>query len=267
MKIGFVIPARLKSSRLLRKILLKLGDQTALEWAIDRASESKSIDEVIVATTGLQSDSEITGICIRKGVRYFMGSEDDVLQRLRDTAECFDFDYVINITPDNTLFSVYLIELMASAIRENPSGEYFRFENAMLGTGIYALKKEALDIACEFKNVIDTEIWGPIFHEDYYKIVKLEVPNFLNRDYRLTMDTYNDFLLMSRIYQDLEIRKGNLIDLNVVVDYLDKNPEVAKINQNVVQTSLGEGIYEKIDRLYKEEESLFFDIRSRIYGR
>lgn len=82
MKIGFVIPARLKSTRLSKKIIMKIGEQTALEWAIDRARAAKSIDEVVVATTGLKSDVQISKLCVDKGTRYFMGDPDDVLKDL-----------------------------------------------------------------------------------------------------------------------------------------------------------------------------------------
>ncbi len=267
MKIGFVIPARLKSTRLPKKILLKLGDQSALEWSIDRASESMSIDEVVVATTGLNSDSEISKICSKKGIRYFMGSPDDVLKRIRDTAEYFAFDYVINITPDNTLFSIYLIDLMVKAIKENPSGEFFRYKDAMLGTGIYAIKREALDIVCEFKDVLDTEIWGPLIHEDYYEIVDVAIPKFLDREYRLTMDTEDDYVLISKIYQDLKITTDNIIDLNVVVEYLDQNPEIAQMNKDVQQSQLDSTVKDNIKALYSKEYNRFHKIKNRVYGR
>ena len=267
MKIGFVIPARLKSTRLPKKIMMKIGEQTALEWAIDRASAAKSIDEVVVATTGLQSDSQISKICADRGIRYFMGDPDDVLKRLKDTADYFDFDYVVNITPDNTLFSIYMIELMVNAIKENPEGEFFRYTDAMLGTGVYAIKKQALDIVCEFKEIMDTEIWGPLIHEAHYNIVDLKVPEHLRRNYRITMDTEEDYALVSSVYQDLQITRNSLPDLNVIVNYLDKNPQVAGLNQGVIQAKLDPKITEMIDKQYTEKSEIFNEIKRRVYGR
>ena len=37
-----------------------------------------------------------------------------------------------------------------------------------------------------------------------------------------------------------------------MIDYLDKNPEIAKINQNCVQLELDEKVKEDIDKHYKE---------------
>ncbi|MDD2476652.1 MAG: hypothetical protein PHI32_12170 [Dysgonamonadaceae bacterium] len=265
MKIGFVIPARLKSSRLKKKILLKLGDQSALEWVIDRAKSSYSIDEVVVATTSLETDSEISKICIKKGIRYFQGDPDDVLLRLKDTAEYFRFDYVVNITPDNTLFSIYFIDLMVSAIKDDPTSDFIFFKNAMLGSGIYALRKEALQTICEFKDIIDTEIWGPLFQEKYFNVKELEVPAFLKADYRLTMDTELDYIMLNRIYEELNIRNSRIVELNTVIDYLNLNPDVASINSNIEQKTVSLDVIEKIKRKFANNEIEFYKIKNKFY--
>ena len=265
MKIGFVIPARLKSTRLKKKILMNLGDQSALEWVIDRAKSSYSIDEVVVSTTSLPTDAEISKICIKKGVRYFQGDPDDVLLRLRDTALYFDFDYIVNITPDNTLFSIYLIDLIVSSIKDDSTFDFLNFKDAMLGTGIYALKREALQTICEFKDVIDTEIWGPLFHEKYFNIKKIEIPDFLKGNYRLTMDTELDFMMLSKIYEDLNIRKNRIIELDTIINYLDCNPNIAAINSSVIQNSVPQDTIEYIRNLFVEKESEFYDIKKKYY--
>lgn len=265
MKIGFVIPARLKSTRLKKKILLQLGDQTALEWAIDRAKSSNSIDEVVVATTPLEDDSEISKICLKKGIRYFQGDPEDVLLRLKDTAEYFQFDYIVNITPDNTLFSIYLIDLIVNAIKEDPTADFLKFKNAMLGTGIYALKKEAIQTICEFKNIIDTEIWGPLFHENYFNVRELEVPTFLSANYRLTMDTDLDYVMISKIYNALNINKNNIVELSTVIDYLNENPDVASINAKIEQKANLSSVIEDIDKNFKENEDKFCLIKNKYY--
>jgi spore coat polysaccharide biosynthesis protein SpsF len=265
MKVGFVIPSRLKSSRLKKKILMKLGEQSALDWAIDRARLSNSIDEVVVATTPLASDSEISKVCSKKAIRYFQGDPDDVLKRLRDTAEYFSFDYVVNITPDNTLFSIYLIDLMVSKIKENPNVDFFRYKDAMLGTGIYALKTNALKTICEFKDLVDTEIWGPLFHKDYFEIEDIEMPEFLNRNYRLTMDTELDYIMLNKVYKNLNISKENIVELREVIEYLDENPDVRAINESVVQNSVPTEILDKIDESFKKNENKFYEIRKKYY--
>lgn len=266
MKIGFVIPSRLKSTRLPRKNLLYLGSQSALGWAIDRAKMSTSIDEVVVATTPLKTDADVTKVCCEKKVRYYQGDPVDVLKRLRDTAEYFDFDYVVNITPDNTLFSIYLIDLMVTNIKQS-GADYYRFKDIMLGSGIYALKREALQTVCDFKETLDTEIWGPLFHEKYFDVVELDTPEFLKADYRLTMDTPEDYLMLNRIYEDLNISKENIVELERVINYLNKNPEVAGINKDIVQSSVPKEIIFNIRNHFEKHENEFYEIRNKYYER
>ncbi len=266
MKIGFVIPSRLKSTRLPGKNLLYLGEQTAIGWAIDRARRAHGIDEVVVATTPLNSDADITKVCCEKNIRYFQGDAVDVLKRLRDTAEYFDFDYIVNITPDNTLFSVYMIDMAVAAMKKDKKIDYLKFRNVMLGTGIYGLKREALQTICEFKEIFDTEIWGSLFHEKYFNIAEVEVPSFLRANYRLTMDTPEDYKLMNRIYSDLKITKNNIPELEDVILYLDKNPQIAEINSNIRQSTVSEDQIAAIRKHFETNEEKFYMIKAKYYG-
>lgn len=265
MKIGFVIPSRLKSSRLKRKNLIYLNDQSALEWAIDRAKLVAGIDEVVVATTALESDSEVSRICIKKGIRYCQSDPEDVILRLRDTARYFDFDYVVNITPDNTLFSMYLVDLIIKEIKEDRTIDFLKFKDALLGTGVYALKREAIETVCEFKTVTNTEIWGVLFNEKYFNVKAMEVPEFLKRTYRLTLDTENDYKLMSIIYRDLHICQNHIPELFEVIEYLDANPQIASINSDVIQSSNSTELIETVNRLFREHEQEFYAIRKKYY--
>ena len=50
-----------------------------------------------------------------------------------------------------------------------------------------------------------------------------------------------------------------------MIDYLDKNPEIAKINQNCVQLDLDEKLKEDIDKHYKENLEETGKIKSEVY--
>jgi len=90
MKIGAIIQARVGSSRLRGKVLLKLpykGKKTVLEHVIERVKRVKTINEVIVATTTNEEDEKIVRIAEGLGVKTFRGSEKDVLSRYYYTAK------------------------------------------------------------------------------------------------------------------------------------------------------------------------------------
>jgi len=50
-----------------------------------------------------------------------------------------------------------------------------------------------------------------------------------------------------------------------VIDYLDKNPEITKMNQNCVQLDLDEKVKKEIDKFYKENLEKIRKIKGEIY--
>ena len=59
MKIGFLITARLKSSRLPLKILKDLNGKPVIERIIDRAKEIQGINEIVLCTSANPQDKQI----------------------------------------------------------------------------------------------------------------------------------------------------------------------------------------------------------------
>ncbi|NSJ93195.1 acylneuraminate cytidylyltransferase, partial [Coprococcus sp. MSK.21.13] len=59
-----------------------------------------NIDEIIIATTTLERDNAIIKECERLGVKYFRGSEEDVLSRYYYAAKENNADVVVRITSD-----------------------------------------------------------------------------------------------------------------------------------------------------------------------
>ncbi len=53
--------------------------------------------ELVVATTTNPKDDEIVNLCKNKGVKFFRGSEHNVLKRFIDVAESYDFDFLVRI--------------------------------------------------------------------------------------------------------------------------------------------------------------------------
>ncbi len=81
MKIGFFITARLKSTRLKRKILLDLEGRSVLGHVIESAKQVDGVDDVVVCTSTVAQDRPILDVCNKHGCYYFIGSPADVLHR------------------------------------------------------------------------------------------------------------------------------------------------------------------------------------------
>ena len=99
------------SSRLPKKVLMKLGRKTTLEYMIERVKKSKLIEKVVVATTNDPKDDQIFDLCRKKKINCFRGSENDVLDRYYQTSKKYNASIVVRLTSDCPLIDPNLIDL------------------------------------------------------------------------------------------------------------------------------------------------------------
>ena len=82
MKIVAIIQARMSSSRLPKKVMANIyKDLNTIEIIVRRVKKSKLIDNIIVATTSLQSDDRLVDFLKKKKFNYYRGSPNNVLLR------------------------------------------------------------------------------------------------------------------------------------------------------------------------------------------
>ena len=110
MRIVATIEARMNSSRLPGKVLLKAKEKSMLEILVERLQQVKSIDDIIVATTTNPKDNEIAYLCAKKGLGFFRGSEEDVMGRVIGAAKSAKADLIVEITADCPIIDPNIIE-------------------------------------------------------------------------------------------------------------------------------------------------------------
>ena len=69
MKVGALITARLKSTRLPRKAILEIEGRPALAHLIDRYKLARRVDEIVVCTSSLEEDLPLVEAAEREGVK------------------------------------------------------------------------------------------------------------------------------------------------------------------------------------------------------
>ena len=266
MKIGFLITARLKSTRLPLKILRDLNGKTVIERLFDRAKEIKDISEIVLCTSTNPQDKPLVDIAKENNIYYFNGDEKDVLKRLFDAAKFFDLDYFLGITADNPLITLHYSNLIVDEIKSG-NYDFIKLEGLPLGAATYGMKVKALETVCKVKTIVDTEIWGYLIDRpEIFDVETIKVDGKVNRpELRFTLDYEEDYELINNIYCHVPFKK--VLNLYDVIEYLDKNPEIAKINQNCVQLDLDEKVKEEIDRNYKENLEEIKRIKNRIYSK
>lgn len=261
---GFLITARLKSSRLPFKILKDLYGKSVIEHIIERAKAVKGISEVVLCTSTNPQDRPLVDIAKENGIYYFVGNEDDVLKRLLDAAKFFELEYILSITADNPLFSLYYSCIILDELKRNHY-DFVMVEGLPLGAAPYGLKVKAMEVVCKVKTIVDTEIWGYLINRpELFAVKNITATGLYNKpQLRLTLDYEKDYQLLNTVYGAVPFEK--VLNLYNVIEYLDKNPAVAQTNQECVQLDLDTTIKSEIDRVYREKIKEIKKIKEEIY--
>jgi len=98
LRIAAVIPARLHSTRLDRKVLRILAGRPMVEWVWRAAAASGLMDPVVVATDA----EEVAVVCRERGIPVVMTSPECASgsDRVREVARMIDADIYVNIQGD-----------------------------------------------------------------------------------------------------------------------------------------------------------------------
>lgn len=236
--IGLLITARLKSTRLSKKALLPLSGKPMLARMIERLQLCRSLDTIAVCTSDLAEDDPLADLASTMKVECFRGDPVDVLRRIRDGAHALGLRTVVSATADNPLVDpVWAGRLIR--LHLDSHADFGRISGLPFGTFCYTISRGALDRACEIKNADDTEVWGGYFAETgLFRTVVLEVddPTVRHPEYRLTVDTPEDYQLMSRIFSSLH-RDDGIFPLQDVIRLLQANPDLAAINVDIQQAA------------------------------
>ena len=134
LRIAAVIPARLSSTRLSRKVLREVAGRPMVEWVWRAAAGSGLMDPVVVAT----DSEEVASVCRERGIPVAMTRVDCASgsDRVREVARRIDADIYVNIQGDEpTLTPDFFPPLLAL------------FERPEVEVGTLAVRCPALEIA------------------------------------------------------------------------------------------------------------------------
>lgn len=256
MKIGAIIQARTSSSRLPKKVLKPLpfnGDVTVLQHVIRRVLKSKLIDEVIVATTHDVEDEEIVSIAKKENVKYFRGSLENVLERYYNAASENNLDVIVRITSDNPCVDFEIIDQFIESHIDNFADYTSNLTKGDLpvGMSVEIINFDSLKKAYENAEYsYEKEHVTPFIyksHPEFFKINNI-IFNINVPDIRLTLDTFQDYALISIIYENLT-KKNEFFNLNDILGYFKEKPYLKYINSSVFQKNQFNNLNEELEKL------------------
>ena len=110
MKIPLIIAARMGSSRLPGKTLMKIEGREMLGMIIDRVKNSKYVSDIILATTNLKQDDKLAQWAKKEGISFFRGESFDMLKRISDAVKYIGTNEFIEVLGDNPLIESSIID-------------------------------------------------------------------------------------------------------------------------------------------------------------
>ncbi|NFO13095.1 spore coat protein [Clostridium botulinum] len=234
-----IIQAHMASTRLPGKIMKEICKEKVLFHVYNRCERVKNIEKIIIATSLNKENDEIEKFCIDNNIEVFRGEEDDVLDRYYECAKKYSPNYVVRVTSDCPLLEPRLIDYWL----ENAMKDKIEFveeeEELFTGFGVdlfsfNALKKMKKEATTNKQK--EHVIGYYCEHKNKFVHKKYPLPNelkYLYRNYRLTLDTKEDFKLIESLYNEFYV--NNFVDLDKVIRYIDENEDVLKINKNIEQ--------------------------------
>lgn len=218
-KTGIVIQARMKSVRLPGKVMLPFfRDQCILDIILEEIRRGKSQLPIVLATSSDVEDDVIAHWAEANNIHVFRGSESNVLSRFIGAAEMLNFESVIRVCADNPFLSVSLLDDLVEYADSNQC-DYVSHQAApdvpamKSHIGIFSewIQVDALRKAAEltsdplYTEHVTNFVYG---HPDIFNVAWLKAPEsvFGLTTVRFTIDTPQDFALMSRLYSILAER-------------------------------------------------------------
>ena len=108
--ISAIIQARMGSTRLPDKVLMDVGGHPMLWHMIERLKPAKNVDEIILAIPNTKENDILEQFAKENNLKYFRGSENDVLARYYETAKTFKVDVIVRITSDCPLIDPEIVD-------------------------------------------------------------------------------------------------------------------------------------------------------------
>lgn len=235
-----IIQARMSSTRLPGKILKEIQGKPMLELLIERLKQCKKLDKIVIATSDNKKDEATVALAKKINCPYFVGDENDVLDRFYQAAQKFQADVIVRITGDCPLHDPELVDKVVNYYLENQD-KYDYVSNVDpptfpdgLDLWVFPVKtlervwKEA-ELVSEREHVCPY-IWkNPhLFRIGHYES---------ETDYsqlRWTVDNQTDFEFVKNIYDRL-YQNGKIFGMQEVLDLLEKDSELHKIQEDKIR--------------------------------
>ncbi|MBT7790675.1 MAG: NTP transferase domain-containing protein, partial [Calditrichaeota bacterium] len=241
-----IILARLNSSRLPRKQLRLINGKPMIDHIIERLSEVKGIDQLILATGPKEENEDLARQVHSYGIKTFFDDDvNDVTGRIARAGECFKAGFIVTVSGDCPLIDPEFIQRGIALLKDSEADFVYvdHLKYKCLHEGIEFHTKENWETLDELSSTwYHKEHPGSVLKEGNHSFRGAEITprvEFQRHDFRMSVDTRSDLFFMNQIYQELS-SDDKIVDLHDVLNLIDKKPWLKKINDHVHQKEVEE---------------------------
>lgn len=230
MKRVVIIQARTTSTRLPGKVLMDLGGRPMLVQQLRRLARCQRVDDIVVATTVNGSDDPVTALADAAGIRWFRGSEHDVLSRYVGAAREVAADIIVRVTADCPLIDPGETDRVIAEL-EAHVGECDYASNILRrtfprGLDTEALCRDTLERTARLANQAEFREHVTLFiyqgRPDLF-LMRSVTDAQDNSDLRWTVDTNDDLTLVRRLYAELHLN-DHVLPYRQILEHVRRKP-------------------------------------------
>ena len=208
-KVVAVVLARLRSSRLKRKMLRQIHGKKVIDLFINRLKKCEKIDEIILATSDTSQDQVFEKISKNHKIKFFSGSEKDVVDRLNKATQALNSeDIIVRANADNPIFMPTIVDKDIINFKKNNYDVFSPFHKNKLpfGYSFVIFKKSCISkiekfaIKTKYREHVENFCFEnrrrfKVLLSNLNKNSQLYCPNL-----SVTMDTYDDLKKIRKYY-------------------------------------------------------------------
>jgi spore coat polysaccharide biosynthesis protein SpsF len=222
-----LLQARMESTRLPGKVMMKICGKPMIQWQISRILKANLIDEIVVLIPNTQKNDVLADFLESISVKIYRGSHENVYDRFFQASRLFPSQNIIRLTADCPLVMPKLLDEMVT---------YFNISNLdYLSNTLAETFPDGLDIEIfssttlhklnEFNlNEAEKEFvtYGIYTRPDIFKLENFENSSKLGNE-RWTVDYPEDFEFVSNVFSHFKDQES-IFSFNDVLNFLILHP-------------------------------------------
>ena len=251
MRVVALIQARMGSTRLPGKVLRPILGVPMIEILLARLSNSKEIDEIIVASSIDPQNNKLQSVVENLGYKCTRGSEKNVLGRFYESAKANKADVVVRITGDCPLVDPGLVDRCIQGFKDAEVDYFSNVDPVSYPDG--------LDI-----EVMSLESIERANNETSSSFDREHVTSYIRNSDSFLRDSVKNTKDLSNLRWTVD-EPEDLVVINNIFKYFEPNIHFSWLQVHQLQTSQNELF--KINQHVKNNEGLTMNKGQKLYKR